>query len=104
MPEKKMKTWLYGLTADEWFEVACLDEKSEVAPCCGNIGLLRDLLRELMWFQGEHEDHWQKLLGSQVLESYESLGDEHGLSDRARYPLLNKVLDGIRKQATEGRS
>ena len=92
MPEPRR--WLYGLTADEWLHLAAEGHDSEVAPCCGDIGDLRDNLNALATCQGEGED-W--LMRAPVLTVYEAAAEEHGLSDRAAFPLLHRVLDGIRE-------
>jgi hypothetical protein len=92
------RRWLYGLTADEWFHLASEGEDSEVAPCCGNLGELRDLLRELAMFQSPYDSGWQDSIGRRVLVVVEADGDGHGLGDRGQYPLLHRVLDGIRAQ------
>lgn len=96
---------LYGLTADEWFRLASMSQDSEVAPCCGNIGELRDVLRELMTFQSEDDLGWRLSLGAHVLQVYEGDGnkegsseDGHGLGVAERFPLLNRVLAGIRDE------
>jgi hypothetical protein len=96
---------LYGLTADEWFRLASMNAESEIAPCCGNIGELRDLLRELMTFQSPDETGWRIALGERILLVYEADGNKegdseagHGLGVRAGFPLLNRVLDGIRAE------
>lgn len=93
---------LYGLTADEWFRLASMSQDSEVAPCCGNIGELRDMLRELMTFQSEDDLGWRLSLGAHILQVYEGDGnaegseDGHGLGIAERFPLLTRVLAGIR--------
>lgn len=98
------RAWLFGLSADEWLHLASEGEKSEVAPCCGSIGMLRDNLRLFTWFQDVGDAGWQKMLGEDVLVAVEADGDAHGLKNRDKYPLLNRVLDGIRKQAEEKKS
>lgn len=90
------RTWLYGLTADEWFHLASEGEHSEVAPCCGNIGAIRDILRELLVFQDPDEVGWRIGTGRELLRLMEGDADEHGLQDRKAFPLLHKVLDGVR--------
>jgi hypothetical protein len=90
------RTWLYGLTADEWFHLASEGEQSEVAPCCGNLGELRDLLRELMIFQPAHDLGWRLPLGERILLVLDADGDGHGLQDAGQFPLLHKVIAGIR--------
>jgi hypothetical protein len=99
MPEQR--TWLYGLTANEWFHLASEGDESEIRPCCGNIGELRDILRTLMQFQAQYEDGWQRSLGKQALQVVEADGEGHNLSDRDSFPLLHRVLDGIREQLAE---
>lgn len=91
-------TWLYGLTADEWFHLASEGEDSEVQPCCGNLGSIRDHLRELMAFQSGDDAGWQLAIGRRLLLEVEADGSGHGLDNRGQYPLLHKVLDGIRHQ------
>jgi hypothetical protein len=94
---------LYGLTADEWFRLASMGQDSELAPCCGNIGELRDVVRELMTFQSEDDLGWRLSLGAHLLQVYAGDGNQdgdseagHGLGSKAGFPLLHKVLDGIR--------
>jgi hypothetical protein len=95
------RKWLFGLTADEWLHLTSEGDKSEVPPCCGNIGTIRDSLRMFTWFQGDDDTAWQKMAGEELLAAVEADGDEHGLQDREGFPLLHRVLDGIRKQAAE---
>jgi hypothetical protein len=86
------RTWLYGLTADEWFHLACEGGDSEVAPCCGNIGAIRDTLRWLATSQGEGED-W--VPARTLVREYSADGGGHDLTSRDSFPLLHRVLDGI---------
>lgn len=97
------RKWLYGLTADEWLHLAAEDAYSEVGPCCGNLGLLRELLNDLATFQAPDNWGWRLAIGRRVLQAAEMDGDEHGLQDRVAFPLLHRVLDGIREeQASPG--
>jgi hypothetical protein len=89
------RTWLYGLTADEWFHLACEGEDSEIQPCCGNLGELRDQLRMLMAFQSGDDLGWQLSIGRRIALVVETDGDGHGLGNPGQYPLLHRVLDGI---------
>jgi len=93
MPARR---WLYGLTADEWLHLASEGEDSEVAPCCGNLGELRDLLRTLLAFQSPDDAGWQLSLGREIVKAVEADGDGHDLGDAAKFPLLHRVLAGIR--------
>ena len=90
------RRWLFGLTADEWFHLASEGENSEVAPCCGNLGELRDDLRTLMQFQAPEDTGWHLAIGRMIVQVVEVDGDGHNLQDRDQYPLLHRVLDGIK--------
>jgi hypothetical protein len=100
------RTWLYGLTADEWFHLASEGADSEVAPCCDDIGELRDLLRELMTFQAWDERSFRRVIGDRIMTvvgaEIMAIGDPgdggHDLAERTMYPLLNRVLDGIQAE------
>jgi hypothetical protein len=98
-----MKQWAYGLTADEWFQIASNGEDSEVAPCCGNIGQIRDLIRELMMFQSEDDSGWRVSIGKPLLQAVEADGDGHDLSSRENFPLFNRMLDGVREEQNGAR-
>lgn len=89
---------LYGLTAEEWLHLAAEGEDSEVQPCCGNLGDLRELLNRLATCQSKDDTGLQLALGQQVLRNLEGDGDGHGLGSREQFPLLHRVLDGIRAQ------
>jgi hypothetical protein len=95
------RAWLYGLTADEWLHVASEGDESEVQPCCGNLGQLRDLLRSLATFQSPDDTGWQLSIGQHILENLEGDGDGHNLGSREQFPLLHRVLDGIRAQQAD---
>jgi hypothetical protein len=97
-PEPKAR--LYGLTADEWMHLAAEGQDSEVGPCCGDIGELREYLNAMATCQGAGED-W--VMRQPVLDAYEaaSADGEHGLSDRSTFPLLHRVLDGIKAAGDE---
>jgi hypothetical protein len=90
--------WQYGLTADEWFHIACEGDRSEVQPCCGNLGDIRDLIRMIMQFQAPEEWGWRKSIGKALTIAVESDQDGHGLSDREMYPLFNRMLDGVKAE------
>ena len=94
-----MRQWQYGLTADEWFHIACEGENSEVTPCCGNLGNIRDIIRDLMVFQAPEEVGWRKSLGKLLLDMIKADGNGHGLDDPGRFPLLHRILEGIREEA-----
>jgi hypothetical protein len=95
------RTWLYGLTADEWLDLAARGEDSEVPPCCGNLGTLRELLNALATCQADEDTGTQLYIGREVLLSLEGDGNGHGLDSRAGFPLLHRVLDGIRAQQAD---
>lgn len=96
--EHEQRTWQYGLTADEWFHVACEGETSEIPPCCGNIGDIRDIIRYLMVFQALEDFGWRKSIGMHLLEKIEADGNNHGFDDPGQFPLLHKILEGIREE------
>lgn len=99
MADFPVKRWQYGLTADEWFHIACEGENSEVPPCCGNIGAIRDLVRELLIFQAPEESGWRKSAGTELLQTLTADEDGHDLSDREKFPLFNRMVDGIREES-----
>lgn len=88
------RMWAYGLTADEWFHLASEGHDSEVTPCCGNLGEIRDLIRTLLQFQADDEFGWRKSVGAHLIEVVESDGEGHGLQDRESFPLLHRVQCG----------
>jgi hypothetical protein len=92
------RQWLYGLTADEWLHLAAEGDQSEVQPCCGNLGELRELLNELVTSQSPDDTGWRRSIGKRLLSVYEADREGHGLPDRAQFPLLHKVLDGLREE------
>lgn len=92
------RAWLYGLTADEWLHLAARGEDSEVAPCCGNLSEARELLNQLATLQAPDDTGWQLAVGRRLLEALSADGAGHGLDDRGQFPLLHRVLDGIREQ------
>lgn len=92
------RAWLYGLTADEWLHLAGEGEASEVTPCCGNLSEVRELLNALATFQSPDDTGWQLSMGRHLLEVLGADGNGHGLDDRESFPLLHRVLDGIRAQ------
>lgn len=89
---------LYGLTAEEWLHLAAEGDDSEVAPCCANVSAVRELLNQLATLQAGDDAGWQLAVGRRLLEVVEADGDGHGLSDREAFPLLHRVLDGVRAQ------
>lgn len=93
------RRWQYGLTADEWFHVACEGENSEIPPCCGNLGNIRDVIRLFMPFQAPEDLGWRKSMGKHLLELVEADGNGHDLDDPAGFPLLHKILEGIKGEA-----
>lgn len=92
----------YGLTADEWFHLASEGMDSEVQPCCGNIGDVRDLLREMMPFASCEDDiGWRQSIGKRLEQVIEADGEGHGLQNRETFPLLHRVLNGIKQERRE---
>lgn len=90
------RTWKYGLTADEWLQLAAIGTDSEVQPCCGDIDELRGWLNCIATNQGEGQT---SLLRDPTLAAYQTALDSHDtLADRATFPLLHRVLDGIRAE------
>jgi hypothetical protein len=92
------RTHLYGLTADEWFHLASEGGDSEIAPCCGSIGQLRDLLRELMTFQSPDDIGFRWALGQETLLVIQGDGDGHELGNTKQFPLLHRALEGISEE------
>lgn len=97
MPETRK--WAYGLTADEWLHLACEGDKSEIQPCCGNIGHIRDILMALTTVQGEYDNAMRQSLAKMLYQALEADGSGHGLDNRDTFPLLYRVLDGLRAEA-----
>lgn len=96
--EAAPRTRMYGLTADEWLHLAAEGQDSEVAPCCGDIGQLREWLNGLATAQGKGES-W--LFWQPVLDSYEvALGSHDALADEKSFPVLHRVLAGVRAEKT----
>lgn len=93
------RTWLFGLTADEWFHLACEGQESEVPPCCGNIGVIRETLWLLLPYQNPDEAGMAAFWGKDLLRAVEEDGDEHDLQNAEQFPLLHRVMAGIREQA-----
>jgi hypothetical protein len=90
----ELRTWNYGLTADEWLHLASEGPDSEVAPCCGDIGQLREYLQALTTSQGKGSS---VILGKGLLEAYATaLASHDTLSDEQWFPLLHKALAGLR--------
>lgn len=91
------RTWLYGLTADEWLHLAAEGQDSEVAPCCGDIAVLREYLKDLAVTQdGSHQ-----IFVRYLLPSYAHALAAHGeLADKGTFPLLHRVLAGIAADGT----
>ena len=85
---------LYGLSATEWLHLASEGPDSEVAPCCGDIGQLREYLQVLTTSQGPGES---ALLARGLLAAYETaLASHDTLNDEKTFPLLHRVLAGAR--------
>jgi hypothetical protein len=92
------RTWAYGMTADEWLHLASEGEDSEVAPCCGNISQIREILQAITTCQAEW-DAWLRIsLGKQLRESLEADDMGHNLDSRESFPLLYRVLDGTAEE------
>lgn len=90
------RKWLYGLTADEWFHLACVGPDSEVAPCCGDIGQLREWLSGLASCQGPGESY---MMCGSVIEAYDiALSDHETLAEAEAFPLLHRVMAGVRTE------
>lgn len=96
-----MRKWAYGLTADEWLHLAAEGEDSEIAPCCGNISQIREILNTLATCQASYDGWLRKAVGKELLESLEADGDGHNLQDRETFPLLWRVIDGIGQETGE---
>ncbi len=92
------RQWLYGLTADEWLHLAGEGEGSEVTPCCANVSDIRSMLNALAVLQSPDDTGMQLSAGRRLLGLLEGDGDGHDLADRGQFPLLHRVLDGIRAQ------
>lgn len=99
-----MRLWAYGLTADEWLHLAAEGEDSEVPPCCGNISNVRELLNALAVSQAAYDDvDWMRMsLGRELLEllgdTFPEDGYGHDLNHRDTFPLLHRVLEGVREE------
>jgi hypothetical protein len=90
------RTYRFGLTADEWLHLAAEGDASEVAPCCGNIGALRDGLNALATMQSDNDRFTVQLVGQQVANAYAwCVGGHDGIQDPAMFPLLHRVLGGL---------
>ena len=91
---------LYGLSATEWLHLASEGPDSEVAPCCGDIGQLRDYLQMLTTSQG---DGSSLIIVRGFLHAYDvALASHDTLDDAKTFPLLHRVLAGARaEQAAE---
>jgi hypothetical protein len=90
------RIWAYGLTADDWMQLACAGADSEVQPCCGNISRVRELIWTLLPLQGPHESWMRAAIGKELIMAVALDGDDHCLGERESFPLLHKVLDGLR--------
>lgn len=95
MTDGVTRVWLYNLTADEWMHLANEGEDSEVAPCCGNIGQIRELLQALSACQAESDTGLRQMLGKPLLEMLAADGDGHNLNDHRMFPLLHKAITGL---------
>jgi hypothetical protein len=91
------RTWKYGLTADEWLHLAAEGADSEVAPCCGDIGQLREILNCMVTEQAEGGGYpW---LVKPFLDAYgAALASHDTLADRNSFPLLHRVLEGMQAE------
>lgn len=97
-PQQQPRTWLFGLSADEWLHLACEGENSEIVPCCGNISVLRYLLMDLVTCQGQGDGTPRKL-APDVLAAYKvALMGHTALESSRSFPLLHKVLGGLRAE------
>lgn len=102
MMEAKPKTWLFGLTADEWFHLAAEGDESEVAPCCGNISDFREALNWLAICQetdtqGEPAG-WAYTAALHVLDLWRAAAEDFDNDpDLESFPLLKRVLAGCVK-------
>ena len=96
----ELRTWRYGLTADEWLHLAAEGPDSEVQPCCGDIGQLRDVLNMLATDQEQTGGiPW---LTRPFHEAYQAALSGHDtLDDPVRFPLLHRVIAGIKTEAAE---
>jgi hypothetical protein len=90
-------TWTYGLTGDEWLHLASEGEESEVQPCCGNISQMRELLMAITTCQASYDRWMRASLGKQLFEALEADGDGHNLQDEKTFPILHRVLAGLRE-------
>lgn len=96
---REPRRWLYGLTADEWLHLAAEGESSEIGPCCGNIGALREWLQTLAVCQGPGES-WG--YARMTLDAYAVAVEGHDtLANPKTYPLLHRVLAAIRNDRPE---
>ncbi len=86
----------FGLLAHEWLSLAALGEGSEVAPCCGNIGELRDALNALATNQDPDRVGMARMAAQQVARAYSWSRGGHNLNDTVQFPLLARIVDGIR--------
>lgn len=89
------RTYLFGLTAEEWFSVAALGDDSELAPCCGNISNMRELVNTLMTLQDNYVGWMVRSIGRELLEAVDNDG-QHDFP-REIFPLFNRILDGCRE-------
>lgn len=90
------KTWLFGLTADEWLHLAAEGEDSEVPPCCANMSDFRELLNALAVSQGPNNG-WVKVFSMQLLDHPEIKEGGHELDNAEQFPLLHRVLAGAKE-------
>ena len=95
------RTWTYGLTADEWLHLAAEGDKSELQPCCANLSRIRELAQTLATDQDPDAPGFRRMWGKDLIAAVEEDGDGHGLQDREKFPLLWRVIDGIRAELEE---
>lgn len=87
------KKWLFDLTADEWLHLAAEGQDSEVAPCCGDIGQLRDSLN---WLATSQEEGAAWFPSREVKSHFDIALESHEvLADAQSFPLLHRVMTGV---------
>jgi hypothetical protein len=90
---------LYGLSATEWLHLASEGPDSEVAPCCGDIGHLREYLQMLTTSQGPGSS---LVILRGFLQAYDAALASHDTLDSEEvFPLLHRVLAGARAEQAD---